>query len=186
MTARVSAWLLGSVLALISVVAEAMPYDGVWVRVDTGKAVTEVWEGNQRHLILEHVAFGRGGISDLHLKGDQTTPRGQFRINRVNQQSRFHLFLGINYPTQRHLDAAHHQGIIDNQEYRAARDHSRIYGEFPQSGTLGGYIGFHGIGDGNPQVHEDFHWTQGCIAMTNEQIETLYESVEIGTPVVIE
>lgn len=177
---------LGILLAVLCTPALSMPYDGVWVRVDTQTSTTEVWQGQERQLVLERVAFGRGGISDLHIKGDHTTPRGRFRITRVNKESRFHLFLGINYPTQQHLDTAHHQGLVDTQEYLASRDHGRIYGEFPQSGTLGGYIGFHGIGRGNPQVHDDFHWTQGCIAMTNEQIETLYAHVEIGTPVVIE
>lgn len=166
--------------------ASAMPYEETWVRVDTEASTTEIWHGSERHLILEHVAFGRGGISDLHLKGDNTTPRGAFRINRINAESKFHIFLAINYPTLDHLDQARQLGIMDEVEYRASLDHGLAHGEFPQDGTLGGYIGFHGIGEGDPDIHDNFHWTQGCIAMTNEQIEQLYEYIEIGTPVIIE
>ncbi len=176
------------VIALAWVVdgAQAMPYEDTWVRVDTEASTTEIWHGPERHLVLEHVAFGRGGISDLHLKGDNTTPRGSFRINRINAESKFHIFLAIDYPTLDHLDQARQQGIMSDAEYYASLDHGLEHGEFPQSGTLGGYIGFHGIGEGDPDIHDNFHWTQGCIAMTNEQIELLHEYVGIGTRVVID
>ena len=166
--------------------AIARVYEGIWVKVDTDQSVTEIWDGNERAHVIDRVAFGRGGISDLHLRGDQTTPRGEFYITRVNAQSRFHLFLGINYPTLEHLDQAHHRGIINRTEYRQSLDYGLRVGEFPQDGTLGGYIGFHGIGEGNPAVHNDFHWTKGCIAMTNSQIEILHDYVSIGTPVIID
>lgn len=158
----------------------------VWVHVDTESAVTEVWRGEQRLMRLDDVAFGRGGISDLHFRGDHTTPRGEFRITRFNRESRFHIFIGINYPTLAHLDEARRRGAMTEAEYTNALRHGLEHGEFPQDGTLGGYIGFHGIGKGNPAIHRDFHWTQGCIALTNEQIETLHSVVTIGTPVVIE
>jgi L,D-peptidoglycan transpeptidase YkuD (ErfK/YbiS/YcfS/YnhG family) len=50
---------------------------------------------------------------------------------------------------------------------------------------LGGAIGIHGIGGGSPDVHRRFHWTEGCVAVSNEQIERLAELVGIGTRVVI-
>lgn len=169
----------------LTVAASSNP-DEVWVRVDTEAAVTEVWRGSDRLMQLDDVAFGRGGVSDLHFKGDHTTPRGRFRITRFNRDSRFHVFIGINYPTLAHLDEARRRGAMTAEEYRSALAAGLERGEFPQDGTLGGYIGFHGIGNGNPAIHRDFHWTQGCIAMTNEQIEMLHSVVTVGTPVVIE
>ena len=171
---------------LSSVQASSGPHTGIWVRVDTGAEVTEVWRGNERLLQLDDIAFGRGGISDLHLKGDQTTPRGEYRITRFNANSRFHRFIGINYPTLDHLDRARRGGALSDREYRTTLEKGLRNGRFPQNGALGGHIGFHGIGDGDPDIHQAFHWTQGCIAMTNTQIETLRSWVEIGTPVVIE
>jgi hypothetical protein len=173
-------------LATLVTGALAMPYPGTWIRVDTDASVAEIREGDRLITVLEHVAFGRGGISALHLRGDNTTPTGRFRINRINRDSRFHLFFAINYPTIEHLDAARRGGIVGEDEYTRALDYAGQRGYLPQDGPLGGHIGFHGIGDGDPVIHEDFHWTEGCIAMTNEQIEQFDEFVEIGTPVVIE
>ncbi len=173
-------------LLLVQGIPVAANDQQVWIRVDTDRSLTEVWRGGERMHVMERVAFGRGGISELHLQGDHTTPLGKFRISRVNRESRFHIFLGINYPTLEHLDEARQRGIMSDAEYRESLSHGIQHGEFPQDGTLGGYIGFHGIGAGDPNIHDDFHWTQGCIAMTNEQIETLHSLIEVGTPVIIE
>ena len=178
--------LVGMAAALPATATLAGGPGKVWVRVDTDTAVTEVWRGRERLARFDDVAFGRGGISNLHFNGDQTTPRGEFRITRINRQSRFHVFLGLNYPTLEHLDEARRRGVMSQREYRNALAHGLEHGEFPQDGTLGGHIGFHGIGNGNPAIHRDFHWTEGCIAMTNEQIEKLHSLVSVGTPVVIE
>ena len=51
--------------------------------------------------------------------------------------------------------------------------------------TLGGLIGIHGIGKGDPRVHRDFNWTFGCVALTNEQIDQLRPWVRLGTRVVL-
>jgi L,D-peptidoglycan transpeptidase YkuD (ErfK/YbiS/YcfS/YnhG family) len=50
---------------------------------------------------------------------------------------------------------------------------------------LGGSIGIHGVGAGNRRIHEDFNWTEGCVALTNEQIDDLDRYIHIGTRVVI-
>ena len=170
---------------LSSIQASSAPHTDIWVRVDTGTEMTEVWRGDERLLQLDDIAFGRGGISDLHLKGDQTTPRGEYRITHFNPQSRFHRFIGINYPTLDHLDRARRRGDLSDRQYRTTLEKGLRGGRFPQEGVLGGYIGFHGIGDGDPDIHQAFHWTKGCIAMTNTQIEALQALVDIGTPVVI-
>ena len=192
---RLLPWLL-----LLSAVAHAQPqavstgssaspaaaHTGVWIYVDTAASVAEVRRGQETLLVLERVAFGRGGVSPLRLRGEDETPLGEFRINRINPQSRFHIFLGIDYPRMEQIDAAWRRGLIDDEEYRRSLDYGLRHGEFPQDGPLGGHIGFHGIGRGDPEIHERFHWTEGCIAMTNEQVEKLHGLVDIGTPVVIE
>jgi murein L,D-transpeptidase YafK len=166
--------------------ATSPPYTGVWVHVDTRAEVTEVRRGDESIVRLEEIALGRGGVSNLHLNGDGTTPRGEYRITHFNRESRFHRFIGINYPTLRHLDRARVRGKISARTYRDSLDAGLRDGRFPQDGPLGGHIGFHGIGDGDRRIHRAFHWTQGCVALTNTQIETLMDWVRVGTPVVIE
>lgn len=174
--------LVGAVLTT----AAAKPYEGVWVRVDIDAEVTEVWSNEERVLVVEGVAFGRGGVSRLRMRGQRETPLGEFYINRINHESRFHIFLGINYPTMAHFSEARQLGMIGDQEFSESIEYATRTGYLPQDGSLGGYIGLHGIGRGDPDIHRRFHWTQGCIAMTNEEIELLSRWVEIGTPVIIE
>ncbi|MCP5245074.1 MAG: L,D-transpeptidase, partial [Burkholderiales bacterium] len=46
-------------------------------------------------------------------------------------------------------------------------------------------IGIHGIGRGDPEIHDQFHWTNGCIALTNEQIDQLGKWLKPGVMVKI-
>ncbi len=183
-------WCRIRLLACLGIMLAAPPgmaaYDGIWVHVDTNQSVTEVRRGDQSLLVLDHVAFGRGGFEEVRLRGSHQTPLGEFRINRINRQSRFHIFLGIDYPRRTHLDEALARGLIDQSQHREAVAYVERNGYVSQVGPLGGHLGFHGIGAGDPDIHDRFHWTQGCIAMTNEQVEAFYEFVDVGTPVVIE
>lgn len=156
-----------------------------WILVDTSTGVLEVRSGDEPLLQFPSVSHGRGGVSDIHLKGDRTTPRGEYRITRINDSRQFHRFIGLDYPTADHLDAAHRQGLVDTEEYRELLDHLFVHGMLPHDSSLGGHIGIHGIGDGDPDIHERFHWTLGCIALTNEEVTRLAELVDVGTRVVI-
>ena len=180
--------LLFSLLTLAVATSNVManPYDDVWVRVDIEAEVTEVWRGDQKEMVIEGVAFGRGGVSRLRMRGQRETPLGEFYINRINRESQFHIFLGINYPTMSHFSEARQLGIIDDDEFTTSLDYASRTGYLPQDGSLGGYIGLHGIGRGDPEIHRRFHWTQGCVAMTNEEIELLAQWARVGTPVIIE
>jgi lipoprotein-anchoring transpeptidase ErfK/SrfK len=55
----------------------------------------------------------------------------------------------------------------------------------PQNTPLGGRLGIHGIGRANPAIHKAINWTDGCVALTNQQIRQLSPWVQVGTRVVI-
>ena len=126
----------------------------------------------QRKLTLYHrgsvvrtylVALGEQPVGDKIRQGDKRTPEGLFRIEARNPQSRYHLALRISYP-----DAAH-----------AAR--ARALGVSP-----GGDIMIHGLPKRQAWVgaaHRDFDWTEGCIAVTNAEIEEIFSAVPVGTPI---
>jgi murein L,D-transpeptidase YafK len=157
-----------------------------WVVVDTASATVSVLQSGQTVLRLKGAAFGRGGVGALHVHGDGRTPLGSFRIVSINHQSRFHLFFGLNYPTLTQASVGFQKGIIDktalNRIVQASAD-GRLP---PQNTPLGGDIGIHGLGKGALWMHQHFNWTEGCVALTNEQIEKLAPWLEIGTRVVIQ
>ncbi|MFC6670290.1 L,D-transpeptidase family protein [Marinobacterium aestuariivivens] len=55
----------------------------------------------------------------------------------------------------------------------------------PQDTPLGGQIGIHGLGGGDPDVHELFNWTNGCVALTDAEVKRLARWVNRGTRVEI-
>src|SRR5262249_6973764 len=52
----------------------------------------------------------------------------------------------------------------------------------PSWTVLGGHVGIHGYGD---RAAVPVDWTLGCIAVSNADIEYLYDRVPLGTPVII-
>ncbi|RFA28301.1 hypothetical protein CAI21_13380 [Alkalilimnicola ehrlichii] len=166
-------------MAPMSVMAER------WVLIDTQQRQAKVYDGEQELARFAPVAVGMRGTAHARLLGDRTTPLGEFRVDRINSTSRFHIFLGINYPTLGHARDALDKGLISFDDYLDFREHLHRTGYPPQDTVLGGNIGIHGIGRGDPSIHELFDWTRGCVAVTNEQIERLAELVGIGTRVVI-
>lgn len=157
----------------------------VWLLVDDETATMHVYRGDREIATYSPISLGRGGAERMRLRGDRTTPTGEFRINWVNRDSRFHIFLGLDYPTLDHAREAREAGIFSDDEFYDYLDYYRRHGAPPQDTVLGGNIGIHGLGEGDPEIHERFHWTDGCVAVTNEQIERLAEWVRLGTRVII-
>lgn len=157
-----------------------------WVVVNTARGTVAVHQDNRTVLKLRGAAFGRGGISDVHLRGDGSTPRGVFHIVRINHRSRFKVFFELNYPTVKKARLGYRRGLI-NQHLLRRIELATSEGHLPPQNTrLGGDIGIHGVGSGSLWVHRHFNWTDGCVALTNRQIEKLAQWLEIGTRVVIE
>lgn len=135
-----------------------------------------------------HAAYGKGGAGTKLKLGDNKTPIGVYRIVEFKSDSRFHFFMQIDYPNL--LDAWHgyRRELIDAGQFRAIATAHRDSSVPPQDTALGGYIGIHGIGETSAEkldVHAFENWTNGCIALTNEEITELRSLVAIGTRVVI-
>ena len=111
------------------------------------------------------VALGGSPLGDKLRAGDRKTPEGLFYIDARQPNSKYHLALHISYP-----DAAH-------------RARSQAIGAEP-----GGDIMIHGLpnGMGNAGAsHRQDDWTNGCVALTDQEIEQIWSVVPIGTPVEI-
>ena len=150
---------------------------------------TIIVKKNDKELILKksntivkkyHIATGKGGKGTKRKRGDSKTPIGVYRISNLKKSNRFHYLIQLWYGFKNE--------IIDGLDFkRIALAYKKR--EFPPQDTkLGGQIGIHGIGKITKQklaIHQDLNWTDGCIALTNHDINDLMKYIDIGTMVVI-
>jgi lipoprotein-anchoring transpeptidase ErfK/SrfK len=111
------------------------------------------------------VALGRNPVGPKERVGDYRTPEGWYVIDQHNPNSSFHLSLHVSYPS--------------------ADDGTRALAAGYQPG---GDIMIHGLPNGigwlgRKRLATD--WTDGCIAVSDSQIEELYRLVPDGTPILI-
>jgi murein L,D-transpeptidase YafK len=111
------------------------------------------------------IAIGRGGVEPKQRQGDHKSPEGVYVIDRHKGDSGFHRALHVSYPNDADRERARKAGI-----------------------DAGGDIMIHGIQNGlgwlGP-LHRAVDWTDGCIAVTDAEIEEIYSAVPDGTPVEI-
>jgi murein L,D-transpeptidase YafK len=111
------------------------------------------------------IALGRNPVGAKEQEGDNKTPEGVYNIDSRNPQSNFHLGLHISYPSGADQARAAQRGI-----------------------NAGFDIMIHGIQNGRGWIgvfHRLNDWTAGCIAMTDEEIEELWQITPDGTTVEI-
>jgi murein L,D-transpeptidase YafK len=155
--------------------------DGIWLLVDTNALKIEIKKGEQTVDIIEGIAIGQSGAGQKMHRGDKITPYGEYRIGWVGQQSSFHRFFGLNYPSIQDADNGLRKGIIDKYTY-ADIINAHLYNHIPPQNTpLGGRIGIHGLGHASEKIHHSMNWTHGCIALTNKQIDHLSQWIDTGT-----
>ena len=111
------------------------------------------------------VALGGQPVGPKDRQGDHKTPEGIYSVDAKNPNSQFYKALHISYPNQ--LDRAN----------------ARKLGVSP-----GGDVEIHGLGSKWGWLgakHRLTDWTDGCIALTNEEIDEIYPLIKVGTPVEI-
>lgn len=173
--------LIAILLLAFCCTASAVP--GVHVVVDTHHLTLTVLRGEHVLARFDNIAIGRGGASADRKREDQKTPLGDFRIARIKHDSVYHLFLGFDYPSRAQALRGLEKGWISRRQYDDITNALAHHEIPPQDTPLGGYIGIHGLGEGDPRIHARFNWTEGCIALTNEQVDRLASLVRLGTPV---
>ncbi len=106
------------------------------------------------------ISLGRNPTGHKRYEGDKRTPEGIYVIDGKNPNSAYHLSLHISYPNERDRHAARARGW-----------------------DPGGQIMIHGRPTGliKASARYDLDWTDGCIAVTNEAIEEIWQLVDEGT-----
>lgn len=108
------------------------------------------------------IKLGDAPAGHKQFEGDEKTPEGRYTINGRNPQSSYHLSLRISYPNA------------------ADRAFAKAKGRSP-----GGDIFIHGQPNRSPIERLPHDWTDGCIALSNAEIKTLWKQVANGTPITI-
>ena len=132
--------------------------------VEKSKRLMHVFYNNEA-IVTFHIALGRSPIGQKNCLGDNRTPEGMYTIVAHSSQSNYHKALKLSYPSA------------------SDRERARKKGCHP-----GGDIEIHGLQNGFGWVgrtHRSVDWTNGCIAITNKEIDILYQMVKDGTTVEI-
>ena len=161
-------------------ISEEFSRSGKYVVIDSRLRSLTVYQGERELLRLAAVAFGTGGVGLKQRVGDQVTPKGSFRIGWKHHSLKFHRFIGLDYPSQPYLDRGLAAGIISTKEFDFSYNKLRKNKTPSQNTRLGGQIGLHGIGLADPTIHPWLNWTNGCIAVTNDEIDELYRLLSVG------
>jgi len=117
------------------------------------------------------VVFGNDPIGDKRMEGDRKTPEGTFKIRDLYPHKKWAKFIWIDYPTK-----------ASWKKHRLAKQNKEI----PQSATIGGEIGIHGVPLGRDDlITNQQNWTWGCISLRNKDINELYQYAFKGMQVKI-
>jgi len=172
---------LAAALALAGLPRTAMA--ATLLDIDTGNSRACVLVDGRQQECYEDIAIGRFGASADRLRGDGTTPLGDYRVAWIKPDARFGYFIGIDYPGVAEARRAAKAGVISASQLQAIESAHRRHELPPQDTALGGFLGIHGIGEGDLWTHQNFNWTRGCVALDNEQLDNLLKWLRIGTRV---
>lgn len=120
-------------------------------------------ESNGTPFRVYRIALGPKPRGQKQQQGDQRTPEGRYLLDFKNDKSDFYKSIHISYPSLDDRLKAFQKGV-----------------------DPGGAIMIHGLPNENTQpatLVQLFNWTDGCIAVTNEEMDEIWEAVEIGTPI---
>lgn len=124
------------------------------------------------------IALGSEPLGSKRIEGDGKTPEGRFYIFGKNVLSKYTLAIGISYPGPIDAMRGLESKLISPGMYDAIIHASSSAAMPPQKTGLGGEIYIHGGG-----LEGD--WTEGCIALDDEDIKQLFDAVEPGMSVEI-
>ena len=111
------------------------------------------------------VALGGTPVGAKEQQGDHKTPEGRYILDRRNAKSRFYKSIHVSYPNEQDKQRAAQRGV-----------------------SAGGDIMIHGLPNGFGWLgaaHRNMDWTDGCVAVTNAEIDEIWDLVPDGTPIKI-
>lgn len=132
-----------------------------------------VYKGNRRMVLLAagkeiktyRIALGADPVGAKTQRGDHRTPEGIYLLDAKNPHSHYYKAFHISYPNADDIESAKELGV-----------------------SPGGDVMLHGLPDGYGWIgkkHRLHDWTDGCIAVTNQEMDELWRLVPVGTTIEI-
>jgi murein L,D-transpeptidase YafK len=118
---------------------------------------------NDKILKTYRVVFGANPIGHKRMEGDERTPEGIYTLDYKLKKSEFYKAIHISYPNSADILKARELGV-----------------------DPGGSIMIHGQPNDcywPPVVTQYFNWTDGCIAVSNSDMDEIWEAIDEGTPI---
>lgn len=115
-----------------------------------------------------HISLGKEALGAKRFEGDMKTPEGTYRLDWRQLSPRYNKSIHISYPNRKDKAYAKQYGV-------SAGGMIMIHGT-PSSWSLSP------LGDWLPMLLD---WTEGCIAMSNDDMEEVWDRVLDGTPITI-
>lgn len=110
-----------------------------------------------------HVVFGAEPVGHKLKEGDNKTPEGRYILDFKKADSAYYKAFHVSYPNANDVERARQAGV-----------------------SPGGNIMVHGQKNGfgwASGITQQINWTQGCIAMTNDDMDAMWALVDAGTPI---
>ncbi len=111
------------------------------------------------------IAMGDNPVGHKLTEGDQRTPEGRYLLDYKKSDSAYYRSIHISYPNDEDRLRANALGIEPGGQIM-------IHGENPNSNL-------------SPIEAQQYNWTDGCIAVTNAEMDELWRAIDEGTPIEI-
>ncbi|ABK49613.1 conserved hypothetical protein [Shewanella sp. ANA-3] len=135
------------------------------VKVDKSESKMYLLDGEQ--VIKEyHVAFGANPKGHKQKEGDEKTPEGSYTLDYKKEDSSFYRAMHINYPNAQDEANAKKLGVSPGGFIMVHGQRNKL-----------GWLSF---------ITQRFNWTNGCIALTNSEMDEFMELVNVGTKIEIQ
>jgi len=135
-----------------------------FVYIDKSDREMFVFAGREQ-LLRYRIALGRVPLGHKQQEGDKRTPEGRYLLDWKNPNSRYHRSIRVSYPNAADRQAARRRGV-----------------------SPGGDIMIHGQPNRSPlpaSQLQTFDWTDGCIALTDAQMDALWDVIDTPVPILI-
>jgi hypothetical protein len=161
-----------------------LPLKDPRIEISCFRFVLELYDGDT--LIKRYEAgFGRAPVSGRIGKDVASTPQGEYRVIRKEIRTdilkRGSRFIVLDYPNTGDGQRAFEVGLISRAEFDEIKQRDRDDAMPPLNTPLGGPMGI----QGNFFFFRERHFTDGSVAISNGDINELFDYVAVGTPVII-